>query len=212
MDYSNVSTEELEQALAAKKKAEKAARERERKEYEQNRDADIKAITEDAMDISARMAIFKKDVHEVMAVNAEKLAKYGKMRSSSKGGFTLANSAGTMRIRRRRDTQPTWDERAEKGIALVKEFLSDQIKKRDKDAYEMMMTYITRNKAGDLEYSRVMLLFRHEGRFTDERWVEGLRLIKEGYAVFFKSYQYDFETLNEVTGKWEKLDLNFSAL
>ena len=56
-----------------------------------------------------------------------------------------------------------------------------------------------------------MNLLKHEDKYNDPRWLEGLRLIKESFSNHFKGYSYEFHFKNE-SGKWQKLELNFSAL
>jgi hypothetical protein len=146
-----------------------------------------------------------------MDKHSEKLAGYGKIRGNSKGGFSITNSDDTMRITRRRDTEPVWDERSTKAIELIKDFLSDTIKKRDLKLYEILIGFLERNEKGDLEYNRVMDLYKHEDKFDDPRWKEGLRLIKESYSNHLKGFGYEFKIKNE-SGKWENLLLNFSSL
>ena len=63
-----------------------------------------------------------------MEKHREKLNEYGKIRSNSKGGFSLMHSDKTIRIKRRRDTQPTWDERSTKALELIHAFLYDTVK------------------------------------------------------------------------------------
>lgn len=146
-----------------------------------------------------------------MEEHAVKLAHYGKLRSNSKGGFSITTENGALRVTRRRDTEPVWDERAAKAVELIKDFLGDTIKKRDIDTYEVLMTFIERNEKGDLEFARVMDLFKHESRFEDERWQEGLRLIKQSYGNHLKGYGYEFKR-KAADGKWDNILLNFSSL
>ncbi|NDG53898.1 MAG: DUF3164 family protein, partial [Flavobacteriia bacterium] len=118
------------------------------------------------------------------------LSEYGKIRSNSKGGFSVTDKNDTMRVTRRRDTEPVWDERSGKAVELIKEFLGDAIKKRDIKMYEILMSFLERNANGDLEYGRVMDLYKHEDKFDDPRWKEGLKLIKESFSNHLKGYGY----------------------
>lgn len=212
IDLTQVSAEELQHALEQKQKAEKQAQERRRKQYEAERDRSIALLMSDAKTLSEALTSFKSRVHEVMEQQGQKLAEYGKIRSNSKGGFSLKSATQTAKIRRRRDTLPSWDERSEKAIELIKDFLQDTIKKRDQKLFEILYSFIARNKAGDLEYSKVMNLLSHEDKYEDPRWLEGLKLIKESYSSHLKGYQYDFEILDETTGKYKRLELNFSSI
>lgn len=203
--------EELEAMLAKKKSARKKKEERERLAYEKSRDEMIEILLETASDLAGKMSQFKEGCHSALNGHQLKLEEYGKIRSSSKGGFSLTHSDGTMRVVRTRDTEPTWDERATKAVDLIKSFLQDKIKHQDKKLFEILMGFLERNKKGDLEYSKVFGLLKHRDKYDDERWVEGLRLLEQSYSTSLKGYGYLFQRKGS-EGKWVSMTLNFSAL
>lgn len=203
--------EQLEQMLADRKKAKVAKQRKLKEKYESERDVSIDIMIRNAMQISKDAANFKVIAHELMESQAKALEDYGKMPKKSKGGFSITSQDGQFRVTRRRDTEPVFDERSEKAIELIKDFLGDVVKKRDVKMYEILISLIARNKNQDLEYSEVMNLLQHEDKFTDTRWTEGLRLIKESYSNHLKGYGYEFKRKG-ADGKWQRIDLNFSSL
>lgn len=211
MEKIELTDEQLEQELIARKKAKAAKIEKERKAYEASRDSTVSSLVARAEQLVSMLTAFKNDCHQEMQTHAEKLAGYGKLRSNSKGGFQLLHSNDAMKVVRRRDTEPTWDERADKGSELIKDFLGDTIKKRDKDMYEILMSFLEKNNKGDLEYSKVFDLLKHESKFTDTRWTEGLRMIKESFGNHLKGFGYEFK-VKGADGKWINLIVNFSSL
>ena len=208
---SELTAEELKALLANKEKQEKAAKEEARKNYEVERDSAIGSLISEAYRLSVMLKAFKDEAHKVMEEQAEKLEQYGGIRSNSKGGFSLTDSKGNQRVTRRRDTEPVWDERATKGVDLLKDFLGDTVKKRDLKLYEILIKFLERNEKGDLEYAKVMDLLQHEDKFDDPRWVEGLKLVKEGYSISLKAFGYEFK-VKGTDGKWGSLVLNFSSI
>lgn len=206
-----LSAEEMETVLSHKRRIEADRQEKEKRAYEAERDRDMGELIALALEVESKSYLLKKLTHDKMEKHQEKLNEYGKIRSNSKGGFSLMHSDKTIRIKRRRDTQPTWDERSTKALELIHAFLYDTVKKRDKDLFEMLIGFLVKNKKGDLDYASVMNLLSHETRFDDPRWKEGLRLLKQSYSNLLKGYQYDFEKQNE-EGKFERIELNFSAL
>lgn len=206
-----LSAAELRDLLAKKEKAERAALEKEKKEYEASRDETIFKMVNTAQTLFNELGEFKTFCHIEMENQAKKLEGYGKIRSNSKGGFSITNADDTMRVTRRRDTEPVWDERAGKGVDLIKDFLGDAIKKREEKLYEILMGFLERNDKGDLEFARVMELYRHEDKYQDERWKEGLRLIKESFSNHLKGFGYEFK-IKGTDGKWTNLLLNFSSI
>lgn len=211
LNPAELSTQELEAMLKQRKANEAKKLEAEKAAYEKNRDKKVFDIITTAKTLFRELEEFKTFCHLEMDAQAVKLAEYGKLRSNSKGGFSVTNSDDTMRVTRRRDTEPVWDERSTKAVELIKEFLGDAIKKRDVKMYEILMSFLERNANGDLEYNRVMDLYKHEDKFDDPRWKEGLRLIKESFSNHLKGYGYEFKIKNEA-GKWDNILLNFSSL
>ena len=214
IDLSQLSAEQLsdlENKLNQKKEQERKKRDQERKAYEADRDDFVLKIISKAKALSEQIKAFKIEVEKGMEHHAEKLNQYGEMRSNSKGGFTINNSNGQKQVKRLRDTEPSWDERADKAVELIKEVLGETVKKRDRDTYEILMSFIERNNKGDLEMSKVMNLLQHEDRYTDPRWKEGLRLLREAYSNQLKGYGYAFKEKGE-QGKWESISLSFSSL
>lgn len=210
-DVAEMDVSELEELLAQKKKSETDKRKKEKQAYEDSRDKIINMMIQQAADLSAKLDNLKKLTHKIMDEQAEKLEAYGSIRGNSKGGFSITSSDQHYRVVRRRDTVPMWDERGNKGIALVKDFLHDTVKKKDQDTFELLMKFLERNKVGDLEYSRVFSLIQERDRFDDARWKEGLRLLEESYNVTLKAFQYEFKVKDE-QGNWVNLPLNFTAL
>jgi len=211
IDISKLSVSELEAYLKKKKEKEAKQLAQEKETYERERDENIFKIITTAKTLFKELGEFKQYCHIEMDNQANKLANYGKIRGNSKGGFSVSDRNDTMKVTRRRDTEPVWDERSTKAIELIKEFLGDAIKKRDLDMYEILMGFLERNEKGDLEYARVMDLYKHEAKFDDERWKEGLRLIKESFSNHLKGFGYEFKFRND-EGKWENILLNFSGL
>ncbi len=210
-DQKDYTEQELEQMLAKKKAATKAKREKEKEAYEKKRDAAVLDMLDKAQILGKKMVEFKQLCHELMNEQSIKLKEYGTMSKNSKGGFSITHSGGELRVTRTRATQPHWDERSDKAVALIQDFLADTVKKRDKDLYEILISFITKGENGKLEYDKVMHLLSHEDKFDDKRWIEGLKLIKESYSVHVRGYGYEFKVKDE-KGKYQSIPLNFSGI
>ncbi|MEQ8547607.1 MAG: DUF3164 family protein [Cyclobacteriaceae bacterium] len=206
------SEDQLKEMLKKKKAERTKEMERQRKAYESKRDKAADTLMAKAKELHKALAQFKDTCHVTMDNQKAALENYSGMPSKSKGGFSIAHSSDEFRIRRMRDTEPTWDERAEKGIELIKDFMSDFLKKKDKEAFEIIQELISRNKKGDLEYSKVFSLMKFRNSFADERWHKGLQLLEESFGNHLKGYGYIFQLKNTESGKWETISLNFSAL
>lgn len=202
---------ELEAKLAKLKSKEIVKKQREKKQYEVNRDKRVEKLVITSIKLHKAMLLFKKEVEIEMQNQSEALSNYGEMPSKSKGGFSIVNSEDTFKIKRTRDTSPTWDERSKKAVELIVDFLHDSVKKRAEPEFNLIMGFLEKNKAGDLEYQKVMQLLSNEQNYTDPRWKEGLRLLRESYKVVLKGYGYYFDR-KLPDGTWDNISLNFSSI
>lgn len=204
--------EQLEAMLAEKKQKRAAEREAKKQEYEDLRNHLCKTIMEKVVKLHHEMSAFKEFLDHEMEQQAERLYEYGAMRANSKGGFSIKDSQQDIRITRKRNTQPEWDERAEKAEQLLRDFFTDVVSVRDNKLAEMLMSFLVKNKEGQLKYSSVMKLFQHRDKFDDARWQEALTLLEESYKSVLSKYYYTFDIKNEKNGEWEQLSLNMSSL
>lgn len=210
-ELDEMTVEQLEAKLAEKKKAEKEAQEKERKEYEDYTESLIRLVHKNAKDLHNTLVIFKSELQFKMDEQQERLNNYGKIRSNSKGGFMIISKDGNIRIRRIRSTEPIWNEKSTKAVELIGNFLRSTVKKHDKKLFEILMSFIEKNQAGDLEYDRVMQLVQHEDKYDDPNWKEGLRLIKESFSLNLRGYGYLIEERDQ-TGKWNRIEMNFASI
>lgn len=207
----DMTDKEIEQYLQEKKKKQQQKLEREKKAYEKKRDQLIKRIVAQAIELNVALAEFKSECDEEMQLQHERLDEYGLIRGNSKGGFSITDQNDEMRITRTFDSKPRWDERAEKAENLIREFFETTIKKRDRKLAEMLLSYMTKDKAGNLRYSSVMKLIQHEDKYDDPRWKEGIRLLKDSYNSTFSKFYYHIQTRDE-SGEWNTIELNFSKV
>lgn len=203
---------ELEKALEARKKAKEAQRKKEKEAYESQRDSMIISLVDKAQELSKELSKFKGVVFQEIEAFQELANKYGDIRSNSKGGFSLRTNNGEFKVSYFRNIINNFDERADKALALIKEFLESTVKKRDLQSYKIISTLLVRNKAGDLNVSRVIQLLDLRHEFTDKRWTEAIRLLEESYRDRPIAYNISFFQRNETTGKDELIPLNFSAI
>lgn len=211
VDLSKVSAEDLRKALQEKTKQEIETREKERVVYEKERDQFIFDSIQIAEDFNSKIKEFKNTLSIAFNHQEEKLKSYGKIRANSKGGFSLVSKDGKMKITRTRSTKPTWDERSEKAMRLIEDFLKTTVRKKDSRLFDILFSFIQKNDQGELEYSKVMLLLQHQDKYEDARWKEGLELLKESYSLHFKGFGYYFSKKDK-EGKWESIEINFQAI
>lgn len=208
-DLQKMSTEELEALLATRRKEEKEREKRERKELEEECTQILNKLFAMAETASnAINALLKSSAEDSVSLR-EKLNNYGLIRSNSKGGFHIKDD--TRKIIFAHRTECEYDFRASKAEELLKDFLTDFVKKRDIKMYNVVSALLERNKEGNLEYSRIQSLYSLENEFDDPRWKEAIRLFKESFKSVGSYITPQFYRKNPVTGKWQNVPLNISG-
>lgn len=203
--------EELEKELKARKEAENAKRDKEKKQYETTRNKKVNRIAAQAERLSGILKTFKSDVDTTFTEMKELCDSFGDIRKTSQGGFTLTNTDNTFRISRKLDNAPVWNELCDKGVSLIKDYMISEMKVKNKTMYEMLMTFLQKNQKGDMNYPNVMKFLKHENKFEDERWKEGCRLLRENFTTDFKKFYFVFSKKNEA-GEWENINLNIASI
>lgn len=208
----DLSTEELEQALAKRKAAEVAALEKERKLYEARRETLISAASTMAKDLSDQLTQFKADVFKGVTAFYEQMKEYGDVKTSNKGNFSILSEDKRFKMEVTRNKQFGFDERGNQAEELIKEFLEDKTKKGDKEAYQLISTLLEREqKSGKFDPRNIHKLYQYEHKFKDDRFARAIKLFKEAYTEQ-KTCQYvRFYEMNE-NGKYEAIALNFSSI
>lgn len=205
-----MSTEEL-QALLDKRQQDDTERKRnERKEYEKDKEAKTSRMLRRALKLNSIMTQFYNESVETLEGLRDKLNAYGEIKSNSKGGFQLKTKEGDGKVVYKYSTLCDWDERAVKAEDLLKDFLSDVVKKKNKEHFELIIGLIEKNKEGKLELSRMQALYAKESLFSDPRWVEAIRLFKESFRPVSSKMRLEFYKRTE-SGKWELISLNISS-
>lgn len=208
----NLSVEELQALLDKKQKRAIQKKKREREKYEKRVNDVTSRILRKGVKLSEALGAFKAESFQELEALREELNKYGDIKANSKGGFTLRTDEGDGKVLYKYTSISDWDERAGKAEALLIDFLSDVVKKRDKDLYELILGLLEKNKEGKLEFSRIQALYARETLFTDPRWVEAIRLFKESFRVVDSKMRLELHVRDEVTKEFKPVLLNLSSL
>ncbi|HEY5508417.1 MAG TPA: DUF3164 family protein [Paludibacter sp.] len=207
-----MTTEELQAYLAERRKDELDQLNKNRGEYEKYIEVNTSRLVRKAIKLNSILTTFFDNSTKTLTEMREKLNEYGAIRANSKGGFHVKTLDGQYKLVYRYSTSCDWDERADKAEELLKDFLGDVVKKRDKDLFKVIMGLLEKNKEGKLEYGRIQTLYAQEATFDDPRWVEALRLFKESFRPVDSKMRLEFYKRSEVSQKWEPITLNLSSL
>lgn len=208
VDLNALTDEQLEKALKERQNAKKKEAEEKKKAYEEKRNGIANALGFEAQRLAEQIEDFHKRAVSWMQGFKEEAREYGGVPKNSRGGFSIANDHFKVSLR----FHALWDfdERAKMAEELLHEFLRTTVKKRDLALHDLLCELLQRNRDGMLEPRRVMELVKHETKFDDPNWKQAIVLLKESYQERGSKYYLDFSAKNEL-GKWEPIDLNFSA-
>lgn len=201
----------LEQELAEVKAQEKAEKQAKRLDYEKKRNEVVKELVSEAKGLNEQLQAFKNKALKTMNEFSELASEYGDIRTNSRGGFSLRNNDLNLKATLRRNMTHEYDERADKAMALINDFLASTVKKKDQQAYVTIKTLLERNAKGDLKPDRVASLLKIRDNYNDERWTKALDLLEESYSPRQVSFNVEFYEVDGI-GKEQPICLTFASL
>jgi hypothetical protein len=207
-----LSDEELESLIAERRKARKEQDRLARESYESLRDEMVKDLSHKAMKLHEQMVALKNEALTRLEKFRNTAREYGDIRSNSKGGFSLRTTDQSLMMTYDRNTKSEYDERATLAESLLKEFLEDKVKTRDKKAYRTIVSLLTRNrKTGQYNPVSINSLLSIEDNYDDERWIRAMKLFKESYNNIFISMSVSFYRKDD-QDKDQLIPLTFASL
>ncbi len=207
IDINQLSTEELEAALAQKRESERLTRENQRKSYESLKIETIQDLAPMADELSLSLMRFRDKAFTQLGTLYSLLQDYSKRHQDGKGNFKIENN--DFRILFKRQGKGTFDERSEQAEKHIIDFLNTRYN-GDLDTKDLILSLMERKK-GDLDINMIQKLYNMEDRFDDENWREGIRLLKESYS-FKHSKDYISFFKKGRNNQWEGINLNFSNI
>ena len=196
------------------------ARENERREKNQKRDAYEGIRAEVVHNIFRKVEAVTSDVQALHTFVAGETAafkqvmeEYGQLREGGQMRFQLQDE--NMRISVASQKVKKFDERADVAEIRLMNFLKDWIKKApngsDDVMYQMAMLMIERNNAGDLDYKSISKLYEMEGKFNAVEYTEIMDLFRESHVVNGTATRYYFEKRDK-NGVWRKIEPSFNRM
>lgn len=212
-ELDNYSLEELERALAEKRKLAQKREAEKREAYEKLR-ADLVSAVQNKVQLTVT-AVQSLSDFLTAEINAFRsiMSEYGQLRDPGQLSFKIEDSG--FRIWVKTNKVKRFDERADIAATRLIEFLQEWIKKSDQGEnnpmYQLAMTLLERNKNGDLDYKSISKLYDLETRFNDPEYSAIMQLFKESNMIEGTATNYYFEQRNE-NGVWKRLEPSFNRL
>lgn len=212
-NLNDMTVEELEQALAAKKQQKADAEKARREAYMKLRAELVGQIHVQVLKaVEAAKGLYE-FVNKETGAFKEVMAEYGQLRDPMQLSFKLED--GNFRIWVKANKIKRFDERADMAASRLIEFLQGWIQQSDRGAddpmYQLAMTLLERNKYGDLDYKSISKLYELEAQFNDPEYTAIMQLFRESNVVDGTATNYYFEERDE-RGVWKRLEPSFNRL
>jgi hypothetical protein len=209
----NLTTEQLEELLAKRKRKEREEAKQKRLAYEKRRNDLVITQSQVAIRLRDMLKEFKTRAFEELAIFYNEMQQYGDVKKEGKGNFQLVDEESRFKILFASQVRSGFDERAELAESKLKAFLETTVKKRDLGLHDLIMSLLERNSvSGDFDIRLLGRLMEMEDKFDDPNWNEAIRLFKESYqeqgtSTYVRFYERDSENQG-----WKLINLNMASV
>lgn len=206
-EYKEMKAARDKQAAAAKRKADIEA-------YKELVDECVNGIVPELCGVSEALASEKAAVYERFAEVLKLKAELFGTKDGGQWSHTFTNSAGTLRVRVGCHTLDAYDDTADAGVAMVVEYIGSLAgdDAKAKALVDMVLKLLQKDaKSGQLKASRVLQLERLAAESGDEKFIEGVNIIKAAYRPVESKRYVVAETRNEL-GKWVNIPLGMTEV
>lgn len=206
--FNDLSLEEIERIYKERQEQERQDKEAKRREYEEMREETINSLFIKAVAVSEQLSKFKQHAFGEMEALFEVLVEYSKRHAEGKGNFEIKSEDDTKKAVFKQQENGEFDERSKQAEAHIQEFVQSEFKD---ERTKKLITKLLERKKGQLDIKLVQKLYSMEEDFSDERWKEGIRLLKESWhPTNTKTYLNLY--YRDDNGRWTGVPLSLSAV
>lgn len=213
VDIQSMSKEEKVAMLAQLLQEQRDDRVARRESYEALRAAFMHEVREKLEALVADVVGFKKWLGEETDGFTAVMKEYGQTRKDSQNSYTITD--GDFRLELKFQKVKGFDERAdmaaERLIDYLKGYMQRSEKGQDDPMYQMAMTLLERNQAGDLDYKSISKLYELEDKF-DQEYGDIMTLFKESNVVQTTATNFYFWQRHQDTGVWTRVEPSFCRI
>ena len=212
-----ISQEELEEFRAYKvKKQYEANRKALREEYLNMVDSEIAEAYNTLSGLSMEMTKVKQRVFDnfqtIIEMKTEQMG-LGKGKEGEQYTHTFTNRDSSLRIRLGNYMLDTYRDTVEEGIRMVTDYIESLAKdEASSSLVSAVLRLLSRNKAGQIQASRVLQLRKLAEESGDDSFLEGVRLIEQSYNPQVSKSFVRLEEKDSETGEWKAIPLNISGV
>ena len=213
VDVSAMSKEEKAALLAQLQTEAQTDRLARRENYEALRREFIKDVKIRVTNIAVQTSDFKKWLDGEAKAFFEVMKDYGQVTRDGQQSYSISTEDFKLEVKSNKIKK--FDERADMAADRLLEYLKGYMERSqngtDDPMYQMAMTLLERNKAGDLDYKSISKLYELEDKFDGE-YGEIMALFKESNVVQSTALNYYFSKRDPDTGVWHRIEPSFCRL
>ncbi len=214
VDVSQLTEEQKDELLRQLNAQRKDARTLRREAYESLRADFMGKVKENLLNQVSEVKSFKQWLTRESEGFTGLMREYGQVRLDGQQSYTITE--GDFRLDIKTNKVKSFDERADLAAERLVTFLKGYMEQSDKGAddpmYQLAMTLLERNQAGDLDYKSISKLYELEDKFKDAEYGEIMSLFKESNVVQKTATNYYFWQRSAETGVWTRLEPSFCRL
>ena len=213
VDVSAMSKEEKAALLAQLQTEAQTDRLARRENYEALRREFIKDVKSRVTNIAVQTSDFKKWLDGEAKAFFEVMKDYGQVTRDGQQSYSISTEDFKLEVKSNKIKK--FDERADMAADRLLEYLKGYMERSqngtDDPMYQMAMTLLERNKAGDLDYKSISKLYELEDKFDGE-YGEIMALFKESNVVQATALNYYFSKRDPDTSVWHRIEPSFCRL
>ena len=195
--------------MAQEKKRAEEKKKNDREAYAALVDDTIEAAIPVLKSISESITETKRNVMESFRTALEMKNELFKVKDDQRS-HTFTNSEGTMRIILGQYCLDGYADTVNEGIAMVKEYIESLAKDEEsRSLVNAVLRLLSKDQSGNLKASRVIQLQKRADDSGNDRFIEGVRIIREAYTPV-ASKQFVRAEIKEENGGWKQIPLGMT--
>ncbi len=202
---------ELLRQLNAERKDERTIK---REAYEELRREFMEQVKENLLNLVGDVRSFHQWLGKESEAFTSIMRQYGEVKRDEQMSYTITE--GDFRLGIKSNKVKGFDERAdlaaERLVAFLKGYMQQSDKGSEDPMYQLAMTLLERNQAGDLDYKSISKLYELEDKFKDPEYADIMSLFKESNVVQKTALNYYFWRRDPETGVWMRIEPSFCRL
>ena len=212
INVSDLSAEQRRQMIEELKAEEKAAETRRKNEIEAYKTLVDQMVVDCfpmLQQVSKTLTDAKQAVRDTFgAVLALKAGLYG-VKEGQRSHQFLSRS-GTLRIEIGFNCRDNYDDTADAGVAMVKEYLAELGDSDNaRQAVKLALSLLAKDQKGTLKASRIMTLRKHAQESGNAKFIEGVEIIMDAYRPI-ETKTYVRAECKDENGAWKSVPLGMT--